>query len=207
MPVTSEEQVPPTCTGPCAKIQRVLVIVIGGPIASGKSALSRAVAHRFEEMLAVRGAVIDLDLVYEMLDAQRRPKDDPATWVLARRTAGRLTSTLLADGLFVVVEGDVVSDRALREFEAELPGDVLVRIVMLEVAFKIALERATADSGRGISKDPAFLAAHYEQFRADELDVRDPLRIDTTNVTVSQAAEAVVDWAQQQGPPFGLMRQ
>jgi hypothetical protein len=108
-------------TQSCAKIQRVLVIVIGGPIASGKSALSRAVPHRFEEMLAVRGAVIDLDLVYEMLDAQRRPKDDPATWVLARRTAGRLTPTLLADGLFVVVEGDVVSDRALREFEAESP--------------------------------------------------------------------------------------
>ena len=43
------------------------MILISGPIASGKSALSRAVAAQLEEANAPSAAVIDLDLVYEML--------------------------------------------------------------------------------------------------------------------------------------------
>jgi len=48
---------------PSIRIARVLVVVIGGPIASGKSALSRAVAAQLEEAEEVARAVIDLDLV------------------------------------------------------------------------------------------------------------------------------------------------
>ena len=43
-------------------------MVISGPIASGKSALGRAVAAQLEEAEEVATAVIDLDLVYEALD-------------------------------------------------------------------------------------------------------------------------------------------
>ena len=45
----------------------MLVVVISGPIASGKSALSRVVAAQLEEAEEVATAVIDLDLVYETL--------------------------------------------------------------------------------------------------------------------------------------------
>lgn len=54
----------------------VLVVLISGPIASGKSALGRAVAGRLDEVPGSGCAVIDLDLVYEMLDPRRRPKSD-----------------------------------------------------------------------------------------------------------------------------------
>src|SRR4051812_39881233 len=103
----------------CSGWSPMLVVVIGGPIASGKSTLSRAVATRLQERHGVEGAVIDLDLVYEMLDPQGRPKADPATWSAARRVAGRLASALLAEGRAAVVEGDFTRERALIEFASE----------------------------------------------------------------------------------------
>jgi len=51
-------------------------VVVSGPIASGKSSLARALAIRLEESCGVGVAVVDLDLVYEMLDPAGRPKDD-----------------------------------------------------------------------------------------------------------------------------------
>lgn len=71
----------------------MIVVVITGPIASGKSTVGRAVAVE----LADRGfvsAVIDLDLVYEMLDPSRGAKTDDVRWRDARRLAGRIAREL-----------------------------------------------------------------------------------------------------------------
>ena len=100
----------------------MLVVVISGPIASGKSALGRAVAAQLEEAEEVATAVIDLDLVYETLDPRRRTKDNADLWAEARRVAGRLTTALLAENRCVVAEGEFASDQALDEFVGELPG-------------------------------------------------------------------------------------
>ena len=165
----------------------MIVVVVGGPIASGKSAVARELASRLEE----RASVIDLDLVYEMLDSG--PKDDADVWAQARRVAGRLTGVLLAEGLAVVAEGDFATDQGLREFETELPGDAEVSLVMLGTSVETALDRAQADPTRGVSKDPAFLSAHYAAF-APEWKGRDVLRLDTGPTTASEAAQAVVEW-------------
>jgi predicted kinase len=176
----------------------VFVVVISGPIASGKSALSRAVAAQLEEAQGVGVAVIDLDLFYDMLDPGQGPKEDLKTWTRARRTAGRVASLLLHDGFHVVAEGDFATDDALREFEVELPEGVAVHLVLLDVAFETALERALADPTRGISKDRAFLAAHYDEFRA-EWRGRDTLRLHTGRATLVETAQAVVDRLGKQG--------
>ena len=76
------------------------MVLISGPIASGKSALSRAVAAQLEEASGASVAVIDLDMVYEMLD--RGPKADERVWAQARRIAGRLGSVFLGEGRSVV---------------------------------------------------------------------------------------------------------
>ena len=106
---------------PSIRIARVLVVVISGPIASGKSALSRAVAAQLEEAEEVATAVIDLDLVYETLDPRRRTKDNADLWAEARRVAGRLATALIAENRCVVAEGEFASDQALDEFVGELP--------------------------------------------------------------------------------------
>jgi predicted kinase len=161
----------------------VLVVVIGGPIASGKSALGREVAARLD------AAVVDLDLVYEMLDPHGGPKDDDAVWTRARRAAARIA----ADGP-VVVEGNVATDEALRELEAELPAGATVRLVLLDVDFETAHARALADPTRGVSQDRAFLSSHYGEFTSEWSD-REVLRLHTGRATLAECAEAVVDYS------------
>ncbi len=171
----------------------MLVVVISGPIASGKSALSRAVAVQLEEAEAVATAVIDLDLVYETLDPRRGTKDNADLWAEARRVAGRLTTALLAENRCVVAEGEFASDQALDEFVSELPGTADLRLVLLDVEFETALKRASADPTRGLSKDETFLSRHYREFRPEWVG-RDVLRLDTSESTLGEATSAVVDW-------------
>jgi len=68
----------------------MLIAVIGGPIASGKSSLGCATAARLQDVRGAEVAVIDLDLIYEMLDPRARsgrPKSDERMWSQARRLA------------------------------------------------------------------------------------------------------------------------
>ena len=174
------------------RIARVLVVVISGPIASGKSALSRAVAAQLEEA-DVASAVIDLDLVYETLDPRRRTKDGADLWAEARRVAGRLTTALLAENRCVVAEGDFARGQALDEFVSELPGAADLRLVLVDVDFETAMKRASADATRGLSKDETFLSRHYREFRPEWVG-HDVLRLDTTESTLGETARAVVDW-------------
>jgi len=93
-----------------------IVIVIAGPIASGKSTVAKAVASEFESR-GLPAAVIDLDLVYEMLEPDSREKGDQLVWRRARRAAGALTEAFLADDTsVVVVEGDFLDERGREEF-------------------------------------------------------------------------------------------
>lgn len=178
----------------------VFVVVITGPIASGKSTLGRAVAVE----LANRGtdsAVVDLDLVYEMLDARGRSglaKSDERIWSESRRVAGRLGSSLLAEGRSVVAEGNFAGNQALAEFEGELTSEVWLRLVVLDVDFDTALRRTEADPSRGLSKDPVFLSRHYEAFSA-RWQGREVLRLNTGALSLAQATDAVTAWATPTG--------
>jgi hypothetical protein len=169
------------------------VVVVSGPIASGKSSLARALAIRLEETSGIAVAVVDLDLVYEMLDPAGRPKSDGSLWSLARRIAGRLAAALLAEGRCVVVEGDLATDLALGEFEDELPGAVAVRLVMLELDFDTALARARRDPSRGLSRDRRFLSSHYDEFTG-EWSGRDALRLQTGTASLAETATAALAW-------------
>ena len=106
--------------------------------------LARATAARLEELDGAGVGVIDLDLIYEMLDPRGgagRAKNDEHLWSQARRVAGRLSAVLLAEGRHVVVEGNFAEDQSLAEFERVLPEAVRLRLVMLDVDFEIALLR------------------------------------------------------------------
>jgi len=170
----------------------MIVVVITGPIASGKSTLGRAVAVE----LAGRGsgsAVVDLDLVYEMLDPSRGAKTDEVRWREARRLAGKIATGLGGQRSVVVVEGEFVTAVQRSDFCDELPNDWRTSFVTLTVDFDEASRRATADPTRGLSKDEAFLEAHYRAFGDPRRD-GDDLVLDTSNVPISAAARRVVDW-------------
>jgi adenylylsulfate kinase-like enzyme len=170
------------------------VIVIGGPIASGKSTLARAVVG----LLGARGvmaAAIDLDEVYERVDMRGGPKDHGPTWSLARFAAGGFANALFLDGLEVVVaEGDFLREEERAEFAGSLGSSPSYLYVTLTAPLEAALERVQLDPDRGLSRDPQFLTRHYTEV-ADALAARPAgeLVIDTGSVTVGEAAQKILE--------------
>jgi predicted kinase len=175
-----------------------VLLVVTGPIASGKSTLARAIACEFGARGA-KAAAIDLDLIYEMLDPARAPKTDQAKWAQVRRVTARLAATILAEGVGVVVEGEFVTPAERAEFTEALPPGVEPRFVTLSVSYDVALQRATRDRTRGMSRDPVFLRDHYEATAqaAREVPATD-LALDTGAMGVAEAARVVSDWASRQ---------
>jgi chloramphenicol 3-O-phosphotransferase len=172
-----------------------MLIVITGPIASGKSTLARAVAREFGDR-GMEAAAVDLDLIYEMIDPSGSPKDDEKVWRRARRASARLAETLLAEGLrVVVVEGDFASPAARSEFTEALDHAVVSCVVTLLVSLETALKRVQLDPSRGISRDSSFLRNHY---RTTARDLKGAatigLAVDTEAMTVAESARTVADW-------------
>ena len=167
--------------------------MLAGPIASGKSTVARAVALLFEQQ-GLPAAAVDLDLVYEMLDPAGAPKREEAIWRRARRASGALANALLADGHdAVVVEGDFLAEQARTDFTAGLHRSIRPLFVTLEAPLAVALARVQADPTRGLSRDPAFLRAHYDEVTAVlEQAPETDLVLDTSVLQVDAAARAIV---------------
>ena len=168
-----------------------MVIVITGPIASGKSTVARALYHELAR-LDVRVAVIDLDIIEDMLTADG-PKSDLESWTLARHAASRLANGFLKDGVAVVIADgsfNVVNDRAA--FEQHLETKISPLYVTLKVTFEEALRRAQSDPTRGVSRDPAFLAGYFDAATklAADLPATDVV-IDTESVAPTAVAAEI----------------
>jgi adenylylsulfate kinase-like enzyme len=168
-----------------------MLIVITGPIASGKSAVAGAVARDLERS-GVRAEVIDLDLVYRALVAAGAGSGE-ATWAQARAQAGTRASAFLQDGVAVVIaEGSFNRPADRAAFARHLRPDATPVYVTLLVSFEEALRRAQRDPTRGVSRDPAFLGAYFATNRAAFAGAPPTdLVIDTERTTVAAAAEAI----------------
>ena len=137
-----------------------MVIVITGPIASGKSTVARALFHELAA-LDVRAAVIDLDTIEDMLTADG-PKSDPESWTRARRAVASLANGFLQDGVAVVIADgsfNLAHDRSA--LEQQLDTKIHPIFVTLTVTLNEAVRRAQGDPTRGVSRDPAFLAESF----------------------------------------------
>lgn len=168
-----------------------MVIVITGPIASGKSTVAGALARELE-LMGVRAAVIDLDLVHDQSTNDGSPSDE-SSWTLARRETAIAATALQEDGIAVVIaEGsfNLPSDRAT--FTRQLRSSAEPVFVTLRVSFEEALRRAQSDPTRGRSRDPAFLGAHFAE-RHDLLAVAPAtdIVIDTERTTAQLAAATI----------------
>lgn len=140
------------------------LIVITGPIASGKSALARRLAGVLRQC-GWSAAVVDLDLVYSMLADD--PKSDDAIWRQARQTAGAMADALFAQGCrAVIVEGEFWTSDERQSLLECVTTLCAIGFVTLRVSFDEALRRAQADATRGLSKEPAFLRRQMARFTA-----------------------------------------
>jgi adenylylsulfate kinase-like enzyme len=168
-----------------------VVIVITGPIASGKSTVARELARELE-LNDVRAEVIDLDLVHDRLPPNGSTSED-SSWTLARRETATVANTFLEEGIAVVIaEGsfNLPSDRATLARHVR-PSARLV-FVTLQVSFEEALRRAQGDSTRGRSRDRQFLGSHFAA-RQDVLAAvpATDIVIDTERTTAIAAAATI----------------
>ena len=166
------------------------VIVITGPIASGKSTIARELARELGRA-GIPVAVIDLDDVHDTL-ARDGPETAEASWALARREAATLANTFLAEGTAVIVaEGSFNTPGDRAAFSQRLDAGVDPVYVTLRVSFEEALRRAQGDSTRGLSRDPAFLGRYFGGFgQALPTPVTDFV-IETERTSPSSAASAI----------------
>jgi molybdopterin-guanine dinucleotide biosynthesis protein len=179
-----------------------LLVVVNGPIASGKSTLAQALGRELRER-GRRAAVIDLDLLYDMLD--HRPKSDEALWLLARQASALLADRFWAAGIDAVVVEGSFSDAPKRAALLEgLTTEVKPRIVTLRVSFAEALRRAQGDPTRGLSRDPTFLAGAHADFaaRLDPAGTTD-LVVDTEQTTPERLAAELADSLLDRHGPYG----
>ena len=168
-----------------------MVIVITGPIASGKSTVAGELARRLG-LMGVRVALIDLDLVHDQLIANGSPPDH-STWLMARRNTATAANAHLDHGVAVVIADgsfNLPSDRAVLRKHLEASADLV--FVTLRVSFAEALHRAQADPTRGRSQDPEFLSSHFSARHAVLAATPTTDIVIDTERTTTQAAAATI---------------
>lgn len=140
------------------------LIVIVGPIASGKSTIACELGVRFRA--ADRPvAVLDLDHVvgtvggFAGLTAERFRQ--------AQVVHGDLVGSWLRRGFDVIAHGPFFALEEDRALLHAVPAGIVPRRVRLLATYDAALERVALDPDRAASKDPAFLRAAYD--RVDSL--------------------------------------
>jgi hypothetical protein len=108
------------------------VVVVNGPIASGKSAAARQLAGIAEQRARLHAAVIELDELWHMVDHQHPRSGDLEMWLLARRAAAALTDVFLSSGIdLVVCEGPFFTPEERDGYTRHLKTPVRVRFVTL----------------------------------------------------------------------------
>jgi len=160
----------------------VRLIVLVGPIASGKSTVALALADAIDE----RCAVVDLDDVYF---AQRPP---PRSWKPAREVHATLVRAWFDVGVSTVIaHGPLGVAEEWAELAAAVPDGVVVTRVLLHTTFDVAFERVQADPTRLFSKDEAFLRSVYEVFASQDFVPCD-LTFDTSSTAVDEIVAAIL---------------
>ena len=161
-----------------------MLVVIAGPIAAGKTALSAEVGRRLRER-GESAAVVGLDSVAEMA----LPSLD---WSWAHEVHAHLVGAWLATPVRTVIAEGVSSPAELEQLVRQVPGDVDVLTVVLVTPYDVALRRAVQDPDRGRSKDPSFLEADHQRFRDGLPDLACDLRLDGAAATTTVLAERVI---------------
>jgi adenylylsulfate kinase-like enzyme len=180
--------------GPDAAALKELLVLVSGPIASGKSTLSRAVVRVLRDA-GISAAAVDVDVVYELLEERGYSPGRAEMWSRARRVAGRLAGALFAEGVDVVlVEGGFLAAEEQSELLAEVQPD-RVRRILLHTSLETALARVRLDADRGVSRDPVFLAQHYGQIGpAAAPRLPGELVFHTDSLSVEDGARRIVAW-------------
>lgn len=164
-----------------------LVVVIG-PIGSGKSTVARLLGER----LVAAGLTVATPDVDDVVFMGSGPPDAFETmWDRGRRVHGAVVGAWLRSGVDVVVaHGPAYTEDETAALMVDVPPDTPTTRVMLLAPYDVALGRVTDDPERGLSRDPAFLRSTHERFAALRPTIAScDHTFDTTMTTAEQIAD------------------
>jgi shikimate kinase len=166
---------------------RARLVVLIGPIASGKS----TVARKLIDQLVSDGFTAARTEVDEMAAMIQAPGGLTIEhWHQAHVVHGALVAGWLGTLVNVVVaEGPIYSRREANALMTRVPVDTKLLRVLLWTSFHSALERVKDDPARGLSRDRQFLQAAHERFWSVRPQI-DPF--DLTFDTDTETADSIV---------------
>ena len=182
------------------------VLIISGPIASGKSTVAYALAAEARASGSTAG-VIELDRIYMMLD-DGPIMGDAEISRRARRAAAALVHQYVLDGVdLIIVEGDFWTTAQREEFTYRLSSGVASVFVTLRVSarglFAVtgaassptarveeALRRVESDPSRGRSRIPGVLRGCHADFAAAP-PIAGDVTIDSTSLSLAEVAARI----------------
>lgn len=169
------------------------LVVVNGPIASGKSTTAAALAAA-ATALGRTAAVVDVDDVAEAVAAPGAGAS--GLWLSAHHAHGALVARWVRTPLDVVVAvGPFHSPAERAALLDELPAGTAAHWVLLDAPVGFTLARAQADPTRGVSKEEAFHRERHERFRrllAESSELRSAQVFDTSTTSTGQVVDAVL---------------
>ncbi|MGP9683682.1 MULTISPECIES: AAA family ATPase [unclassified Brachybacterium] len=163
---------------------RTTLILIAGPLAAGKSAVSRRLAADLRR----RGrqiALVELDAIADMA----RPT--LPDWAAAHRIFAQVTGQWLRTGLDTVIAESVSDQGELDRVLQNVPAGTPVLTVVATCPVEVALERALADPTRGVSRDPGFLRAAHVRWADDARSINADLVLETSTTSLEESVSRI----------------
>ena len=164
---------------------RRLVLIIG-PIASGKSTLADTLAG----ILRSSGeavVVVGLDTVAEMA------LPTLADWSWAHEVHGQLVGAWLEKPIPTVIAEGPETPGEIEQILRHVGPEISVQRVLIRASYETALARAVSDPSRGLSKDPGFLRRMYQRFERTRAEIAHDLEFHTEELTSEDIAQRVIE--------------
>jgi tRNA uridine 5-carbamoylmethylation protein Kti12 len=169
-----------------------LLVLITGPIASGKTTTARSLAQRHRDA-GRSSAAIDLDDFVEMVAGSDWSSVRREHWQIAGRAAVAAIGSLLDSGIeSVYLAGPFFSARLRALILDALASHTEVACVVLDVSLDETIRRAAGDTHRGLTSDPDFIRKIFATIVWDELSA-DTIRVAADHLEL----EAVLDEIEQ----------
>jgi energy-coupling factor transporter ATP-binding protein EcfA2 len=161
-----------------------LVLIIG-PIASGKSTLAATLADKLRSS-GEPVAVVGLDTVAEMA------LPTLADWTWAHEVHGQLVGAWLEKPIATVIAEGPGTPEEIDLIMRHVGSDVRVMKVLITTGYETALARAAADPSRGLSKDPEFLRRMHRRFEETRPDIPYDVQFNTEELSSDDIAQQVI---------------
>jgi hypothetical protein len=163
------------------------LLVITGPVASGKSSVAGAVGNRMRQ--AGRSvAILDFDDIVDTVGGFVGLTSERFRQAFA--VLGQVIGSWLSLGVDVVAHAPAFEEPEIDAVLHCVLADTVVRRVLLLSTYEVALERAAVDPQRLLSKDSVRLRRAYDRFEAS---VSPSVPFDWTFDTTATSLDELVD--------------